>query len=381
MKKCLIDIYTNELEWLGLIEDIETLILRSSWHEIINSELVVKKTAQGVDELQIGRILVINNNRETAVIIEEKTGSLEDQIWTYNLIPLKALLNYRVVHPTDSGSYTAKTQSNVMMNLVEKNCEINTRDTNRNFLKSDGVTKMFAVGSIKELGDTIDYVPDWESGFLGDAVIDIAKMNGTTSYPIGWNIYIHSAWQLLYMSCYQATIRTVNQSIVPPVVFSEEFGNLQNAEFIDSIIDFKNWGYVTWNNGSTDQISTVTNAKYGTAKYFNRKEIILDSSKKTSSGALNEGKSELVKNSRIQGFKADVINTENTISTYNIDWFLGDVVTIQSATIIKNQLLSLDVQITEVEETYENGEYSLSLTFGDGKLNFIQNIKNAINRK
>ena len=38
-----------------------------------------------------------------------------------------------------------------MMNLVEKNCETNVRDANRNFYKSDGVTTIFAVGSIKEL--------------------------------------------------------------------------------------------------------------------------------------------------------------------------------------------------------------------------------------
>ena len=234
---------------------------------------------------------------------------------------------------------------------------------------------------LKNYGDTIDFTPDWETGFLGDTLTTISKMNGTTGYPVGWNIYIHSAWQLLYFSCYQATIRTINQSIVPPVVFSEEYGNLKNAEYTDSILDWKNWGYVTWNNGTTDQVTTVTNAKHGAAIHFNRKELIVNSSKKTSSQVSAEGKGELSKNAKIKGFTADIINSDTTISTYNKDWFIGDVVTVQSANIMKDTVISLDVQITEVEETYDQGEYSIAVTFGEGKLNFIQNIKNAINRK
>ena len=61
MKNIFINIYTTDLEWKGMVEDVESLVLRTSFNEIVNSELVVKKTAQGIEELQIGRILVINH--------------------------------------------------------------------------------------------------------------------------------------------------------------------------------------------------------------------------------------------------------------------------------------------------------------------------------
>lgn len=381
MTKLEISIYTTDFVWMGLIEDIKSLVLRTSWHEIVNSELVVNRYAQGVEELQLGRVLVINNNREKAVIIEDMETSLNDENWTFTLIPLKALMNYRIANPTDSATFTQQRQANVMMNLVKSNVVDNVRDTKRLFLGADGTTNRFAVASIKEYGDLIDFKVDWETGYLGDMLVEIAKMNEDTSYPIGWNVYIHSGWALFYMSCYVATNRTVNQATNPPVIFSEEFGNLKNATYNHSIKEWRNAAYMSYNNGTTDLNFLVNKYKDGTPSSFNRKEIVLDSSKKTQQEVINAGKAELNKRPKIKSFSAEIINNPNTISTYNVDWFLGDVVTVQSAALLKDQLISVDAQITEIEETYDQGEYSLNVTFGEGQLNFIQMIKNKIKEK
>jgi Siphovirus ReqiPepy6 Gp37-like protein len=381
LTKLQINIYTTDFVWTGIIEDVQSLVLRTSWHEIVNSELVVNRYAQGVEELQLGRVLVINNDREKAVIIEDMETSLNDENWTFTLIPCKALMNYRIANPTDSADFTQKRQANVMMNLVKSNVVDNVRDTKRNFLGVDGITNRLAVASVKEYGDLIDFKVDWDTGYLGDMLVEIAKMNEDASYPIGWNVYIHSGWALFYLNTYLATNRTVNQVINPPVVFSEEFGNLKNATYSHSIKEWRNAAYMNYNNGTADLNFLVNKYKDGTPSSFNRKEIVLDSSKKTQQQTINVGKAELNKRPKIKSFSAEIINNPNTISTYNVDWFLGDVVTIQSAAILKNQLLSVDAQITEIEETYDQGEYSLNVTFGEGQLNFIQMIKNKIKEK
>ena len=162
-----VNIYTTDLVWMGMIEDIKSLVLRTSWHEIVNSEMVVNRYAQGIEELQIGRVLVINNDREKVVIIEDMKTSLNDENWSFTLIPCKALMNYRIVNPTDSATFTQKRQANVMMNLVKSNVVDNIRDTKRNFLGVDGTTNRFAVASIKEYGDLIDFKADWKTGYLG----------------------------------------------------------------------------------------------------------------------------------------------------------------------------------------------------------------------
>lgn len=376
-----VNIYTTDLVWMGMIEDIKSLVLRTSWHEIVNSEMVVNRYAQGIEELQIGRVLVINNDREKTVIIEDMKTSLNDENWSFTLIPCKALMNYRIVNPTDSATFTQKRQANVMMNLVKSNVVDNIRDTKRNFLGVDGTTNRFAVASIKEYGDLIDFKADWKTGYLGDTLTEIAKMNEDASYPVGWNVYIHSGWSLFYLGTYQATNRTANQAVVPPVIFSEEYGNLKDATYNHSIKEWRNAAYMAYNNGTSDLNFLVNKYKDGNPSSFNRKEIALDSSKKTQQEVINEGRAELNKRPKIKSFSAEIINNENTMSTYNLDWFLGDVVTIQSAALIKNQLLSIDAQITEIEETYDQGQYSLSVVFGEGQLNFIQMIKNKIKEK
>ena len=381
MPKLQINIYTTDFVWMGMVEDVKSLVLRTSWHEIVNSELVVNRKAQGVEELQLGRVLVINNDREKAVIIEDMTTSLDGENWSYTLIPCKALLNYRIVNPTDSAIFTQQRQANVMMNLVKSNVVDNTRDTKRVFYGVDGTTNRLAVASIKEYGDLIDFTATWDTGYLGDLLVTIAKMNEDINYPIGWNVYIHSAWQLFYMNTYKANNRSVNQVINPPVIFSEEFGNLKNATYTNSIKEWRNAVYMAYNNGTSDLNFLVNKYKDGTPSGFNRKEISLDSSKKTQPQVINEGKAELNKRPKIKTFSAEIINNTNTMSTYLIDWFLGDVVTIQSAYLLKDQLISLDAQITEIEETYEQGEYSLNVTFGEGQLNFLQMIKNKIKEK
>ena len=96
---------------------------------------------------------------------------------------------------------------------------------------------------------------------------------------------------------------------------------------------------------------------------------------------MTEGYSELNKRPHVENFTAEIVNNTNTMSTYNEDWFLGDIVTVQSKEIKRNEILSLDVMITEIEEVYDQGEYSINATFGEGKLTLIQLVKNAIDQK
>jgi len=67
MQKLQINIFTTDLIWMGMVDAVESLVHRTSWHEIPSSEMSISKTAQGVDELQIGRILVVNNQKDKQV--------------------------------------------------------------------------------------------------------------------------------------------------------------------------------------------------------------------------------------------------------------------------------------------------------------------------
>jgi hypothetical protein len=381
MKNLIINVYDTDLVWKAQIDSVESLTHRTSWHEMANSELKISKEAQGIEELQTGRILVVNNQRDKALIIEDMTTTLTDQFWTFALIPLKAMLNYRICHPTDTAAFTARYQSEVMMIIPFNNLVSQTRDVDRKFLDTANVKNMFGVTDLKLYGNVIDFTVNWDTGYMGDAIVSIAKMYVAGKFPIGWNIYISTAWDAFHMDTYNGIDRTINQTLTPPVVFSEEYGNIKDANYTYSIKDWRNVAYVRWNNGTTDQNTPVGNTTHGATKNFLRKEIIVNSSKKTSTEVVNEGRSELNKRPHVESFTAEIINNTNTKSTYGDDWNLGDIVTIQTRSLKKNEIISVDAQITEIEEIYANGEYSINATFGEGKLSFAQLIKNSINQK
>ena len=73
----------------------------------------------------------------------------------------------------------------------------------------------------------------------------------------------------------------MNQELIPPVVFSEKFGNIKNVSYTYSTKEWRNVAYIGWNDGAADQTSGVVNYRFGDVKGFNRREIVLDSSKKT----------------------------------------------------------------------------------------------------
>ena len=386
MQKLTINIFTNELIWMGQIDSVKSLVHRSSWHEIPNSELTVSKSAQGIEELQVGRILVVNNQRDKALIIEDISSSLDDEYINFTCISLKGMLNYRICHPTDSNSgnpWVQQRQSKVMHWIAYDNLIKQTRDNDRKFWNNDTRTKnMLQMADIQPFGETVDFAVDWNTGLMGDAITTVAKMYGiTTTVPLGWNIYITENYDAFELNVWYGKHKHINQDTLPPVVFSEDFGNIKNATYEYSIKEWRNVAYMTWNNGTADTNTPVGNTSKGATVSFNRKEIIISSSKKTQNEVVSEGNSELNKRPHVESFTAEIINNDNTMSTYKEDWNLGDIVTVQSKKILKNTLITINSQITEIEETYDAGEYTISATFGEGKLSFVQLIKQSINEK
>jgi hypothetical protein len=389
--KLQINIFDTDLVWRGAIDAVKSLTHRTSWHEIINSELQIGKGAQGVEEMGIGRILVINNQLDKALIVEDMVTSLDDEFWNFTLIPLKGMLNYRICHPSDSGGvggnpWVAKKQSQIMVWLVSDNLITQTRDKDRYFEDSTRTKNMLSIKPNKafDFGDIIDFSVDWDTGYMGDAVVTISKMFGQqANYPIGWNIKIKDDFSGFEFDCNYGTHKHIDQATLPPVVFSEEFGNIKNANYEYSIKEWRNVVYMIWKAEGAELESNVPvgNIEHGATISFNRKEIISDTSKKTQNEAISEGRSELNKRPHVESFTAEIINNENTMTTYKKDWVVGDIVTIQSRELFKGLQISMNAMITGIEEIYDEGEYTINATFGEEKLTFIQLIKNAINQK
>jgi hypothetical protein len=376
-----INIFTHELIWMGQVDSVTSLIHRSSWAETLYSELIVSKHAQGVEEIQIGRILVVNNQKDKALIVEDLNASLDDESIVFSCIQLKDLLNYRIAHPSDAGTFTQRRQSDVMMLIASGNLITQTRDNDRKFWNDARTKNLFSVAPLKGLGNIIDFTVNWESGQLGDVISSVAR---NSNRPLGWNVLINDTNDGFVMDVYQGEERHINQTILPPVVFSEDFGNIKNATYEYSIRQWRNVIFMTWEeptDARTLRITPVTSTNRGATVSFNRKEMIYNSTKQSQGEVSSDGRSELNKRPHVETFDAEIINNENTMSTYQKNWDLGDIVTVQSKEVLKEKMISIDAQITEIEEIYDAGEYSIKATFGLGKLTFVDLIKQEIKRK
>jgi len=376
------DAYT--MTWKAMLDSAISFTHRHSWNEIVNSEMKISKTATNIQEVQTGRIVVVNNQLDRALVIEEMSANLVDDFWTVTMIPLKGILNWRIAHPSDSGTYVGRKQADVMMSMIAQNLILQTRDNDRKFW-NDNTTRtknMLTSATNKTYGATIDFSIDWKTGYLGDAVISVSNMYSVGSYPIGWNIYIVPTMDGYQIDTYQATDRTVNQTVNPTVIFSDDYGNIKDAVYTKSMKDWRNVAYMQYTDtANAAQSLPVGNSKNGATVGFNRKEISIDSTKNTTPLVGAEANSELNKRQVVDSFTAEILTNPYTMSTYNVNWFLGDIVTIQSRNLKKGELISVNAQITEVEEVYDQGEYSVSATFGEGKLTIIDLIKNAINAR
>lgn len=380
--KLQINIYDPfDLTWKAMLDSAISFTHRSSWNEIVNSELKIAKNATNIEEVQIGRIVVVNNQLDKALVIEEMQATLTDEFWTVSMIPLKGILNWRICHPTDSGTYTARKQADVMMSLVNGNLITQTRDNDRKFWNTGRTKNMLSIASIKTYGAAVDFKADWKTGLLGEALVNISKMYAAGSFPIGWNISILSTLDGYQLDTFQGVDRTVNQTANPTVIFSDDYGNVNNANYDQSNKDWRNVLYMSYNDGTTDLNKGYVNLSKGATYSFNRKEDTLDSSKQTLVEVQAEATAELNKRLWTETFSAETINNPYTMSTYNINWSLGDIVTIQSRNLKKGSLISVNAQITEIEEVYDSGEYSISATFGESKMTIIDLIKNAINAR
>ena len=227
MKKLQINIFDRDLNWVGILDSIESLIHRTSWHEIPYSELTVSKSAQGVEMLQVGRVLVVNNQKDKALIIEDLAASLEDEYINFTMVSLKGMMNYRICHPSLAGTFSQKSQSEIMMVIPYNNLILNTGDLHRKFRDSTDTKDLFEVSAIKKFGDIVDFTVDWETGYIGDAITTVAKMYGvSTTAPLGWNIYLNDDYTKYILDVWHGVHKHINKTTNNPVIFSEEFQRL-----------------------------------------------------------------------------------------------------------------------------------------------------------
>jgi len=155
----------------------------------------------------------------------------------------------------------------------------------------------------------------------------------------------------------------------PYIIFSEKKKNLVEGKVTDDNSNYKNVGYVAGKGENENRIIIVK----GTATGFNRREVLIDLNNIEDIDELNsEGQKKLDTYKTIQSIEGKVYQISNM--EYEKDFFLGDLVTLESDGIYE------DKRIIQAKEIYERNNITVELGFGDKVPTLGEEIKRVITR-
>lgn len=264
------------------------LYMEGTEHMMIVEEISVSTDVEEGDHLTIsGRSL--ESILERRIIWEQTVldGYLEDQV--------EKLLNQNIISPTDSGR---KIENFIFQKSGDSRIEalkINAQFTGTN---------------------------------LYDAIHDICL-----SYNIGFKITLNTNNQFVFQ-LYAGQDRSYDQLTNPVIIFSADFGNILDSNYMESKKTLKTIALVAGEGEGSER--KVTTVGVSTITGLNRRELFVDArdiSSQTESGAIStteytaqlaqRGEENLAQNQAIQSFDGRVEPTQ--LYVYGKDYFIGDI--------------------------------------------------------
>lgn len=185
-------------------------------------------------------------------------------------------------------------------------------------------------------------------------------------YDFGFRFYRNGDTGQLFFNVYRGSDRTLQQETVTPIVFSQDLQNLMNTTEFNTTEKTKNVAFVMWEHPDTHEI--VREVVYApevdplTLESFDRRVIHVtgevddddkDSPTVVSETLIRQGLDELAKHQAFTGFDGEI--SQYAQYKYETDYFLGDMVVMQNADGLRNNMRVTEqifVSDSEGDRTY-----------------------------
>lgn len=357
----MIEIINKDFLLQGIITNYESVIFNRSWSGVGDFEIHINQSKQNTDKLTVGNFIMLNKKQNKVGIIEDSKLDFNN---TKTLIvsgkQLKGITNRRLT-VTDTYDRVTKTQAeNIFKHYINAHMidtyynEIATPQRNISWLR---------VAETQNRGlETV-----WQSRFeyLNALFEHISKDTG-----LGWDIVLDLAQKCAIFDVYEGKDRSINQSINPPVIFSETKRNLSTSQISTQTSGSKNVGYVLGKGELEDRPIVLVGDTDSSG--LDRKELLIDLGNVDIGEVQAEGKKKLADYKEIRGIEGTIYQIPNM--EYEKDWNLGDIVTIET------EEYSKDKRITEIKEIYERGKTTIEVTFGDKIPGLQEQLKKITNK-
>lgn len=353
-------IYDTSLTLKGVIDEITSFIwIRRYWSAgefkllvpfttinaklLVKKNLIMKKGDKGAAQI---KYVGISKNAQGVEEIEVQGKFVTE--WLDKRIVLNQII-------------TTDTSQNIMYRIANENA-ITPADVNR-------------VIPLLELEES---PPDLQSGAINyTSELFISALLATETVAkaakLGFVIETDIKAQKHILKVYKGRDLTADQIENPPCIFSQEFDNIREQEFTNSIENFRSSGYV---GGEEKEGVERLLVEVGSTSGLDRDEIFINASDITQT--YKDGETEItmplatyIEMLRQRGVKeleqyAETLSFSSKINafsnlTYKEDFDIGDRVTC----VDKRWGVKINVRITEITETYQQNKNDIEVTFGE----------------
>lgn len=344
----------TKLELVGQIYEYESFIVERVWNGMDEFELTLNPNTRYAGKLQYDYIVIPGKCFNKAYVIEHR--HLKENEEGEKLIikgrSLKSILKRRIIYPSEGNTHlkvSGKVEY-VVKQIINK-CFIDVSQERK--------LPILKLEVDKNRGNNIIVESRYKEVY--EEIVKAAEIGN-----IGWNIEIDPKNMGLIFIVMEGIDRSVEQSNNSRVIFSPDYKNVSEQEYIRNKYNVKNVAIVGGKGEGVDRIIQ----EVGEGNGWNRNEIFIDARDLVEVQTLKErGQNKLKDFTEVINFEGSILNT--TFFNYEEDWNLGDKVTIMS----KKWGVVLNTRVTKVVEVYEQDNVKIKPTFGDTFPNLIDEIK------
>lgn len=363
-------VYNRELTMLGVVEKINSLIWIRRYWSCGEFKLLVPFTEEHSNFLVKKRLIMKRGDSEAGEIrfvnIKKNKQGLEEIEVQGKFITRwigKRLIENQIVT-------TNNTQA-ILYRIVDENV-INPSEPQRT------IPNILLANDPDLQSGTIDYASEPNSNAL------LACEAAAKAAKLGFKITTDVRNKRHYFTVYKGRDLTADQTENPPCVFSQEFDNVSEQEFTNSIENLKTTAYTGGEEleGVPRKIAVSGNEAVG----LDRDEVFVDASEINQSYEENGiqvtltdaeylallaafGASELERYTEVLSFSSK-INARGNLK-YKEDYDVGDRVTC----VDKRWGIKINARITEITETYQKNLEEIDITFGESLPALIDKIR------
>lgn len=363
-------INNSEIVLLGQINQLNQVSWQKQFVDAGEFEITVPVTEENKTLLKKERI--IWPGKESAGIIEivdiEKSEDGE-RIFTVKGRTLESILERRIINKTLM--FKNEHISTILYDIVNTMC-INPENEDRiiPFLECAVDEWLGPVVTMQKTGDNVLYT-------LNEICLRVED--------IGFEIQFNPDQSKLIFKVYQASDRTVNQQVNPPVLFSDDTEDILADAYYENMQGMKNIAYVFGEGSGGDRV--VVEEGETSSSGFDRFELYVDArdlqQNSDPDNPLSDEEYEEVLRSRgsenlgdarlVQTYEGTLRLADNPQYVYGVDYNLGDKVTVEDEEIG----VTVDATVSGITEVVSD-TYTAQALFGFGIPKLSRKIKKSL---